>query len=487
MNLFAKIPENFFSILSSKNKNIYGVALVALYDCLTIYRNKIRKSDYIDLLKGRIDKDLETFDVSVEGDVDDDVIFQPTLQSKINLVFRRLVDTGWIVVDVDFKTGAEYVLVPSYSVALLKILYEFVDSSSTRYVSNVHSTYIELKNADEEQPEYMYKALNDAVTRTKDLSLQMTTLDHSIRVFQNQLSTIFTPNDVLKQHFDIAREDVLDPLYHPLKTTDSIILYSEPINIILKRWMITSSVLEKIAEQAKVEQPEATLEELQSQIIDKINYIRDTYSRLSLEMNEIDKTRAAYTKASAEKVIYLNNNDKSIKGKLETIFLAIAKTEAGERHEKGQSYPTIIRDITHSITLFRQCYFDADSLQKPIHRSERTETAPLTIEEESESTDFSSIIGEEDLMFTDDKVLDFMDDAFGDNDKVTVSEIDIKNINDFIYLILGTVKSNDYNSFYSIDYQKTIDQFVNEKFSMPNYTFERRENKNVRRDIQQII
>lgn len=474
MNLFSKIPDNFFSILSSKNKNIYGIALVALYDCLTIYRNRIRKSDYLDLLKARVDKELDTFDISAEGDVDDDLIFQPTAQSKMNLVFRRLVETGWIVVDVDVTTGAEYVLVPSYSVSLLKIIYDLVDSSSMHYVSNVHSTYVELKNADEEQPEYMYKALIDAIARTKDLSLQMTTLDHSIRVFQNQLSTIFTPNEVLSQHFDVAREDVLDPLYHPLKTTDSIVLYSEPINLILKRWMITQDVMNELVSQAKLVNPTKSEQDLQGEIINSINFVRDTYARLSLEINEIDKTRAAYTKASAEKVIYLNNSDKSIKGKLETIFLAAAKAIAGERYEKGQSYPSIVKDITNSVTLFQQGYFDADCLQKPIHRTMKIETPPLTIDQDFETSDFSSVIGEEDLLFTDDKILDFMEKAFGEKETLETSEIELKAIKDYIYLILGTVKSNDYNSFYRLRFNENLKQVEKESFSVPNYTFEKK-------------
>ena len=61
MNLFEKIPDNFFSILSSKNKNIYGIALVTLYEALIMYRNRIRKNDYIDLLKSRGEKEVSLF------------------------------------------------------------------------------------------------------------------------------------------------------------------------------------------------------------------------------------------------------------------------------------------------------------------------------------------------------------------------------------------------------------------------------------------
>ena len=106
MNLFSKIPDNFFSILSSRNKNVYGLALITLYDTLTMYRNRIRKSDYIDLLKSRGEKELNSLDV--EEIMDDSSTYQePTLSSKASFITRRLVDTGWIDIETDMKTGCE--------------------------------------------------------------------------------------------------------------------------------------------------------------------------------------------------------------------------------------------------------------------------------------------------------------------------------------------------------------------------------------------
>ena len=95
-------------------------------------------------------------------------------------------------------------------------------------------------------------------------------------------------------------------------------------------------------------------------IIIKINYIQDTYAKLALEMDEIDKAQAQYTKATTEKVIYLNNSDKTIKGKLETIFLSLAKVINGE--DRGSVYPSIVRDINNSIMLYQQGYIDDESL-----------------------------------------------------------------------------------------------------------------------------
>ena len=87
MNLFNKIPDNFFSILSSRNKNIYGLALVTLYDTLMLYHNRIRKSDYLDLLKSRGEQEIASL-ILEDDDLDEDspIIYEPTLAAKSNLI-----------------------------------------------------------------------------------------------------------------------------------------------------------------------------------------------------------------------------------------------------------------------------------------------------------------------------------------------------------------------------------------------------------------
>ena len=364
MNFFNKIPDNFFSILSSKNKNVYGIALVTLFDCLTLYRNRIRKSDYLDLLKSRGENEINLFKIDADEFLDTSLLVEPTLGGKANLIVRRLVDTGWIMIDTDLKTGCEYILLPSYSFSMLKIIYEFVSDNQSKYISYVHSTFADLQYEDEIQDEFMYRSLVNAVNNTKELELEVSKLNHSIKVFHKQLSNIFSPNEVLEQHFDVAREDVVDPIYHPLKTNDSIVLYNGPINFILKRWLNTQTVRDKLVHQALIYNKNInSKEEAINDIIKKINYISDTYAHLAGDMEEIDKAQSEYTLATTEKVIYLNNSDKTIKGKLETIFLALAKVINGE--DDGYMYKDVIKDINNSITLYQQGYIDEYSLQRP--------------------------------------------------------------------------------------------------------------------------
>ena len=109
MNLFEKLPDNFFSILSSKNKNIYGEALITLYDALTMYRSRIRKNDYLDLLKSRSGDDV----CKLTFDDEDELSFEniePSLANKANFILKRLIETGWVYIDYDAKNNVEYLL-----------------------------------------------------------------------------------------------------------------------------------------------------------------------------------------------------------------------------------------------------------------------------------------------------------------------------------------------------------------------------------------
>lgn len=455
MNLFEKIPDNFFSILSSKNKNIYGIALVTLYDALIMYRNKIRKSDYLDLLKSRGEDQVALFKFDDEVIPEKDMVnleINPSVSSKASFILRRLLDTGWVLVEQNVKTGAEYLLLPAYSISMLKIIYEFMNTEENKYVSYVHSTYADLKFEDESQDEYMYKTLESAYNYTKTLEIEVAKLDHSLRVFKAQLNSIFSPNEVLKQHFDNAREDVVDPIYHPLKTNDSIILYQGPITAILKRWLVTTEVRNNIAQQCLKENHLINnIHDAEIDVIKKINYIQDTYARLVNEINEIDKTQSDYIKASTEKVIYLNNSDKSIKGKLETIFLACAKTLAGEK--KG-TYQGILKDINNSALFYQQGYFDSDSVTKPYKRNFRIDGEPLSLGDYNTTFDEErfNIFIETQNKYSEEAIMEFMENQFDGKKELAMSNVKLKDIEDFIMLILGSAKANSSLSFYHIGY-----------------------------------
>lgn len=475
MNLFEKLPDNFFSILSSRNKNVYGIALITLYEALTMYRARIKKNDYLDLLKSRSGDDVVKLVFDDEEDNGNlSFSIEPTLSSKANFILKRLVETGWVYIDYDIKSGAEYLLLPSYSINMLKLIYQFADDSSSHYVSYVHTTYSDLKMEDDLQDESMYRTLENAYNNTLSLEIEVIKLDNSIRVFNHQLADMFEPNEVLKQHFDICREDVVNPIYHPLKTHDSITLYHGPISSILKRWLNNDNVREKIVQQClKENKMVKNYAEAEEDVVKKINKIQDIYFRLSTEINNIDKTQSEYIKASTDKVIFLNNHDKTIKGKLEKIITVLARNI---NRGVENNYPNIIKDVAGSIKLYQQGYLDEESITRPYKRQAKIFGEPLPIDDFGHTFDENTInvlLGGNDK-YSDENVMEFMANNFKDKDKISTKDMNIQNVEDFVMLILASIKATSRVSFYDLQRDENkldINIDINNQFNVPNFDY----------------
>ena len=164
MKLFDKIPENFFSLLSRKYKSVYAFSLLTLYDTLKLYKTKIKKSDYLMLLRSRGADLMSLFDIALDrqDDKDDEDEDQTTIATdssddstiakKTNYICNKLVKTGWMEIERDPKTNIDYIFLPSYSIRFLELISELT-SDAFIYLPLVHQTYSELKLEDEKEDE----------------------------------------------------------------------------------------------------------------------------------------------------------------------------------------------------------------------------------------------------------------------------------------------------------------------------------------------
>jgi hypothetical protein len=344
VNLFEKLPENFFSVLSRKYKAVYSFALLTLFETLKIYKTQIKKSDYISALRSHGEQIMNLFDVGLDKLDDkadeeriDEEADESTVAAKTNYIFRKLVSTGWISVDTDVKTNVDYIYLPPYSIRMIQLISELTSDTSL-YIPIVHQTYSELKLEDEKEDDYMFRSLVSASKNAQELELNVTLLHHSICVFGHNLSSVFEPNEVLRQHFDIFKTEVGDKIYHPMKTYDSLGLYAMPVIAILKKWQRDSRLMAKLVNQAKYDSIYS--DKKASDIYDSVNRTIqetiDVFSRLSDAFDEIDKANARYTKAVQKKVNYLSNSDKTIKGKIDAILLRMVKDTASSSYDPSE-------------------------------------------------------------------------------------------------------------------------------------------------------
>ncbi|MBM7583210.1 hypothetical protein JOD02_002088 [Caldicoprobacter guelmensis] len=481
MHLFDVLPQNLFSILASKNKHIYADALFVLRKAFR-QEMTIKKEDLISMLISNLDEKMLSIDMeementeepsteSSNGSNENNI----SLSTIAHFILRRLKETGWIDVEYQDDSFEEVVTLPDYSIKLINLLFSFTDENLKEYNSYVFSTYSALKTAhEEEEDSSSYNALFTAYENTVRLVDELKSLHNNIRRYHQALSDLATVNEVLKGHFDEYKTLVSDRIYHPLKTFDSIPRYKAPILRLLQRWLTDSSLRQRTVEQAVMRGRYKTREEGHEDILSKIGYIMDTYERLDNILEEIDRKNTAYTRASVEKMRYLLNTDRSIKGKIVEILKRVADSPQ-------QKQETLIARLQEAVELFHQRYIDENSLYVRAARHKKLESTPLQLppsQDEDEEEIMKEFLDKAKKSYNHTRVMAFMRNVMKDFDVVYSHEIPLPDDESFILLMLATLKGHDRKMFYRVEF---MDGYVyNNGYRIPNMRFIRKDRANV--------
>jgi hypothetical protein len=168
-------------------------------------------------------------------------------------------------------------------------------------------------------------------------------------------------------------------------------------------------------------------------------------------LEEIDRKNAAYTRASVEKMQYLLNTDRSIKGKLVEL-LSRCTPESSKSEE-------MIARLSEMVSLYSQGYADEKSLYIRTSRIRDKNEKPLGIRidegMEKDEAYLRQFIERVKNSYSHTRVMAYVRNLMGDADVISSREITISNDEEFILLMLATLKSTEKNVFYRIEFQNT--------------------------------
>ncbi|KYO66957.1 Wadjet anti-phage system protein JetA family protein [Thermovenabulum gondwanense] len=441
MAFFDKIPENLFSVLSSKNKHIYVECLFIIFKA---YREEVllRKDDLVERLKSF----LEVSNFSPEGE-EEELPEDNNLSSIAHFILRKLEKTGWIYRDYAENFFEELIYLHDYSIKILNTLYEIQYQEKKDYNSFVHSAYNNLKNQDVERSEDAIFALLEAHKKTRELIDELKSLLNNLRKYHQMLYEKEEVREILKEHFDEFKELIDDRIYHPLKTFDSIPRYKTPIINILNSWLTDREMMDLLVKSSLKRRIYKDEGEAISKITGMINDILEIYYKIDLLLYEIDKKRASYTRASVERMQYLLNADLSIKGKIVEILKALPERE------------NIYEAVNKNINIFLQNYIDENSLY--IKKPERKIPDDKFIKIPEIGDDASDFEREMDFLkerlknsFTRQKIYKFFKELLKGKSEILSKDIKLENDEEFIMLILGVFMHDEKGSFYDVVFEK---------------------------------
>lgn len=370
---FENVPGDFFSILSSPNRELYLAALFVVRDAfedeLVIGKKELREQLLISLENSIAKADLSE-DVE-EGEVIDKELFK-TLPGKASFLLGKLIHKGWLCEE-DSKQGFERdIVMPDYASDMLEVLYRETRPRTELADSDVFSTYAVLSMAEEEdegrRARTMSRALKVAAHNAGQLSKTFRNLYYYIGKYYKEHADDEQVREMLEKRFkEGGEQSVIDAYYHPLKTSDSIALYGGDILRFVRKLEKDPELIRQMAkadtsaDMEKLDEDERILE-----IRRRIDVVYRTFSEADNKIDMITDRNADYNRRFTQAVIHNLRSDNSIVSKIVRIMKGM---------EDNKAYQMKVRSGLGAV---RSTFVDERSLRTDTYKPEKeTETKML--------------------------------------------------------------------------------------------------------------
>lgn len=459
MKLFERIPERFFTILTSNKRELYVEALFVLRQA---FKSElvIRRTDLVAMLVDALEMTMLQADFSEEAEeMDGSTKADISLSGKAYLLVRRLKESGWLEVEYESNSFEENIMIPDYAIQMINLLYDLSAEEKKEYNSYVFATYASLKNT-EENPDYLYQALQSAYGNTVKLVDELKSLFNNIKRYYQRITAELGVNELLAEHFDSYKEQVVDTVYYPLKTIDSVPRFKHSIVTILNEWLLDTDRINNTVMQGKQRRIYASEEEGREDTIAKINYIVETYENIEGMISEIDHKHIDYTNATIDRIRYMMNADRSAKGKLVELM-------------KHTGEARIYHEMESAVLIYQHTFLDGHSLYDRVRRTVRSEGRPLPVEEiEKDDGMVSGFLEEVKKQYSSRKIDEFIERCFNGGTEFSTLDILVDSPEVFVLLMLGTIRGSDKGAGYYVEFQDgTTD---NQGYRLPLVIFQKK-------------
>ncbi|QQE80526.1 Wadjet anti-phage system protein JetA family protein [Alicyclobacillus sp. SO9] len=450
-NLFDVVSTNLFSILAAPNRAVYFRALMVLQAC---YQREItiHRSTLVTYLVSEMERDLYDFiedeisDASDREASDAATSDEPSsLSSKAHALIRRFVETGWLQTSTDAVELDETLIVPPYAGILLDAFHSIVEPVQQRYNGFVYSVYSNLRTANDDRDEFMFQGLQAANDNTLALRENLRSLLHNIHSYYQNLHLRQEIRELLAEHFDSYQLSVAIAAYHPLKTFDSVYRFRPRILDILRNWLSLPSVLNQMTKSVRQRRTELDEPDARREVVQRITFIIDTFESLDDLLREIDKRHTSYNRASVERLQYLLNTDRDIKGKLVQLIRALPKVQSN-------STSALLEEM-RTLPIYQVKYLDSEALYRQPKKRVRGAPQPVV----QQSTDDAAFRAEaRELMermneiYSQKQIGEFILKQMKDSYRLASEDMILEEFDDFLRVIVAVVKGDESGVPYEI-------------------------------------
>ena len=318
MQLRFEIPDTFWSLFRSVNREAYIEALMVINDeyqynnyfltrevCIQILSDMYLKKQ----IKLKREEDETEFDM---------------LDTPSSRILNWLLRTGWLKKIEDYNTLATNIVIPDYA-AIFIDAFERLSSEDMEeteiYIQNVYATLFSFRN----DPRVNLNMLRTALVNTRRLNKALQDMLHNMDKFFARLLDQKFYGDLLKEHLDGYVEEIVRKKYHILKTSDNFYIYKMDIKKCLRDMRENEEWIETVRERSKA------MGDTKEDVLDLLDQIERGFDDIEHRISNMDKEHTKYVRATVTRLNYLLSGETDTKG---LVIQLLNRMSAGDDYEE---------------------------------------------------------------------------------------------------------------------------------------------------------
>ena len=322
MQLRFEIPDNFWSLFRSVNRDVYIESLLCInqeYEYSNYFLTREMCLQILSDMNAKKRIRLEREETETDFDM---------LETTASRILNWLVRSGWLKKIEDFASMTTNIVIPDYAAVMIGAFERLTseDMEETEiYIQNVYATLYSFRN----DPRVNLNMLRTALINTKKLNKALQDMLHNMDRFFERLLEKETYEELLQEHLEGYVEEVVRKKYHILKTSDNFYIYKTDIKKCLRDMRDDDEWIGKIQER-----PAAAGAEKED-VTDLLDQIERGFDDIEHRIANMDKEHSKYVRATVTRLNYLLSGETDTKGLIVQLLNRISAS--GRREEMIRS------------------------------------------------------------------------------------------------------------------------------------------------------
>lgn len=454
MQLRNEIPDTFWSLFRSVNRDIYIEALLCINEEYQYNNYFLTREVCIQVLgdmNARKRFKLQWEENETEFDM---------LETPSSRILNWLLKTGWLKRIEDYQTLVTNIVIPDYSAVFIEA-FERLSSEDMQdteiYIQNVYATLFSFKNDSRAN----LGMLRTALVNTKRLNKALQDMLHNMDKFFARLLEQNNYEDLLREHLDGYVEEIVQKKYHILKTSDNFYIYKMDIKKCLLDMREDEEWIEEIRTRA------AQMGDTKDDVLDLLDQIERGFDDIEHRIANMDKEHAKYVRATVTRLNYLLSGETDTKGLVVQLLNRMSQTE------DAQEQDAMIRETGERMNLSLLEILSEKSLYK--RRRPRTDfISKMAPDQALPDLDKDDVLklNRIQMRYSRSQIEEFIE-SYMDGEVMDASKISLMDEEAFEKLILAYDYSTRKNSKYMV-LEEEPDQIENGSYKYPALKFVRR-------------